>query len=486
MTDNNTTMNHDRSANIIPCSSNSMEADSIRKSLRTIGVEIPEIMLPDKQVDLKKWAVVACDQYTSQRNYWHTVEEYVSESPSTLHLIFPEVYLEDGDKNQRIAAISNAMNTYMDEEVLNQLPPSFVYVERTLQTGIRRGLMVALDLEQYDYHEGSQTLIRATEGTVLDRLPPRIEIRKNAVLEVPHIMVLIDDPEKTVIEPISEEISGADQLYDFELMMDGGRIAGYQAGNQTIINNITDALTRLADPEVFQKKYDVGDDKEVLLFAMGDGNHSFATAKACWDQLKENLNEKERETHPARFALVELVNVHDDSLVFEPIHRVLFQIDPKQVFKAMREYYASTGQGFDYESFSSERQMKERYLALVQFKKEGACPIRTHFIPYMFPGEWGVLKIINPKGSLEAGTLQAFLDDYLAGNKDVSIDYIHGEDVASNLGLKEGNMGFLLPIMSKNDLFKTVIVDGVLPRKTFSMGEAHEKRFYLECRKIVK
>ena len=451
------------------------------KSMRAIGVEIPEIMLPNKQVDLKKWAVVACDQYTSQPSYWRSVEEYVSDSPSTLHMILPEVYLEDEDSGRRIKNISKAMRKYIDENILVQLPPSMIYVERTLSTGIRRGLMAALDLEKYDYHEGDQTLIRATEGTVLDRLPPRIEIRKNAVLEVPHIMVLIDDPDKTVIEPVSKEVSETDKLYDFELMMNGGRIAGYQVRSQAAIGRIVDALTQLADPRAFREKYNVGEDKGVMLFAMGDGNHSFAAAKACWDNLKAYLNEEEKKNHPARFALVELVNVHDDSLIFEPIHRVLFQVDAGHVLKAMKEYYVSKDQGFDCESFSSEEQMKERYEAL---KESGQNNI--HLIPCMSPDAWRILKITDPKSNLEAGTLQAFLDYYLENNKEVSIDYIHGEDVTADLGTKEGNMGFLLPIMDKNDLFKTVIVDGVLPRKTFSMGEAHEKRYYLECRKIVK
>lgn len=471
---------------------------TIEESMRSIGICIPKIMLPDHRVDLKKWAVVACDQYTSQRSYWKSVEDDVADTPSTLHMIFPEVYLEDEDKHQRILDISNTMTQYMEEGALTTLPPSFVYVERTLNTGIRKGLLMALDLEQYNYQEGSQTLIRATEGTVLDRLPPRIAIRKDAVLEVPHIMVLIDDPEKTVIEPTSEHLLEADKLYDFDLMMDGGHITGYQVGSCAAIERILKALTQLANPKTFQKKYDVDNDKGVLLFAMGDGNHSFATAKACWDNMKKSLSEEEKENHPARFALVELVNVHDDSLVFEPIHRVLFQVDPENILDAMKEYFTSTGQGFDYESFSSEKEMNDNYQALLSDKKNNNCVCLgdtknilnskkdVHLIPYMFYGEWGILKISHPKSNLEAGTLQAFLDDYLEQNEIVGIDYIHGEDVTAELGSKKGNMGFLLPIMSKNDLFKTVIVDGVLPRKTFSMGEAHEKRFYLECRKIVK
>lgn len=449
--------------------------------LNSIGIRMPEIMLPSEHMDLRKWAVVACDQYTSQPSYWKSVEELVGNAPSTLHMIFPEVYLEDDDKKERIANITRAMKKCIDNGFFRQLPPAFVYVERVLAPGTRRGLLAALDLEQYDYREGSQTLIRATEGTVLDRLPPRIEIRKDAVLEVPHIMVLIDDPDRTVIEPVSQNLSEADKLYDFELMMDGGRVVGYKVTNPAHTDKIIDALCKLADPPAFRKKYNVGGDKGVLLYAMGDGNHSFATAKACWDRLKVNLSEEERQNHPARFAMVELVNVHDDSLVFEPIHRVLFRVKPEHVLDAMKEYYAYAGQGFEYESFDSEKKMRERYQTLLSGNAENG-----HFIPCMFSGEWGLLKIRQPGCNLEAGSLQAFLDDYLAKNKEASIDYIHGEEVTAELGLREGNMGFLLPIMNKNDLFKTVIVDGVLPRKTFSMGEAHEKRFYLECRRIVK
>ena len=290
------------------------------------GVIVPEILLPGKEADMTKWAVVACDQYTSQPSYWNAVEDYVGDAPSTLHIIYPEVYLDAEDKEQRIEKICRTMQRYLDEKILEPLPPSFIYVERTIGTGVRRGLIAALDLEEYDYHQGAQSLIRATEETVLDRLPPRIAIRKDAVLEAPHIMVLIDDPEKTVIEPITEAISDSDKLYDFDLMMDGGHITGYRVADSAEIERILNALSKLADPEVFQDKYGISSDKGVLLFAMGDGNHSFATAKACWDSLKKDLSDDEKKNHPARYALVELVNVHDDSLMFEPIHRVFFRL----------------------------------------------------------------------------------------------------------------------------------------------------------------
>ncbi len=456
---------------------------AIRESLRTLGVEIPQVMLPNRSIDLKRWAVVACDQYTSQRSYWKSVEDEVDDSPSTLHMVFPEVYLEDTDKDQRIQNISSAMNEYMEKSFLETLLPSFVYVERTLETGTRKGLMIALDLDQYDYKEGSQSLIRSTEGTVLDRLPPRIAIRKDAVLETPHIMVLIDDPGETVIEPIADKTSESDKLYDFDLMMNGGHIAGYRIKRMEAIEEIAYGLSKLADPLLFSQKYGVNEDKGVLLFAMGDGNHSFATAKACWDNIKEGLSEEEKQNHPARFALVELVNVHDEAMVFEPIHRVLFKVDPKHVLQSMKAYYDETEQLFEYKSFTSKEKMLGHYEENLHVYSDTHD---THLIPYNFLGEWGILKISQAKSNIEAGTLQAFIDDYLSNNPEVTVDYIHGDEVTEELGSQEGNMGFLLPNMNKNDLFKTVIIDGVLPRKTFSMGEAHEKRYYLECRKIVK
>lgn len=446
---------------------------------KKIGIKTPEILLPNDNIDITKWAVVACDQYTSQRAYWVDVEKEIGDSPSTLHIIYPEVYLEDNDKDRRISDITQTMRKYLEEDMLKPLSPGFVYVERTLRSGVRKGLMAALDLEQYDYHEGSQTLIRATEGTVLDRLPPRICIRQGATLEAPHIMVLIDDPEKTVIEHISQNLSKMHKLYDFDLMMNGGHITGYQVNGQPSVDRIINALTKLADPVSFHKKYEVGEEKGVLLFAMGDGNHSLATAKACWEETKKNLSAQEIETHPARYALVELVNVHDEALVFEPIHRVLFRVDPEKVIKDMNEYYKSSGQGFAYELFNSKAAMLKRY-------KEKISTAEGHHILCTLQGKWGILSVSCPNSNLEAGTLQAFLDDFLKRTPDASIDYIHGDEVAAELGSQKGNMGFLLPTMNKHDLFKTVVLDGVLPRKTFSMGEAQEKRFYLECRRIMK
>ena len=451
------------------------------KNSNSIGIKVPEILLPDSHIDYSKWAVIACDQYTSQRSYWNDVKKEVGDTPSALHIIFPEVYLEDNDRDRRIADITKTMKNYLEEGVLRPLSPSFLYVERRLHSGIRKGLIVALDLEQYDYRAGSQTLIRATEGTVLDRLPPRIRIRQGAALEIPHIMVLIDDPQSTVIEPISEDLSQTDKLYDFDLMRNGGHITGYRIGDPASIQRIVDALAKLADPAAFRNKYGVGEEKGVLLFAVGDGNHSLAAAKACWEDRKKNLSAEEAADHPARFALVELVNVHEEALVFEPIHRVLFHIDPVNVIGDMKKFYDSSRQDFAYELFDSEKAMKKEYLSYEDSKSEDN---RSHRIPFVFRDRWGILQIDRPKSNLEAGTLQTFLDEFLKGNPGVTVDYIHGWDTTAELGWQPGNIGFFLPAMNKDDLFKTVILDGALPRKTFSMGEAYEKRFYLECRRI--
>jgi hypothetical protein len=306
-------------------------------------------------------------------------------------------------------------------------------------------------------------LIRATEGTVLDRLPPRIKIRQNAPIELPHIMVLIDDPHKTVIEPLAEKAAQLEKLYDFELMMNGGSIKGYRVSEESDISAIADALAKLAQKEVFSDKYAIDSTRDILLFAVGDGNHSLASAKGHWENLKMCLSPEEQQTNPARYALVELVNVHDEGLAFEPIHRVLFNVDPADIIKEFTAFYGKTG-----------------------CSGHNCCcsGANVHSFKYVTATGEGTVAIENPVSNLEVGTLQAFLDSYMKEHPEVKIDYIHGEEVVTKLVSQAGNMGIYLPSMNKTDLFKTVILDGALPRKTFSMGEADEKRFYLECRKI--
>lgn len=441
-----------------------------------IGLKVPEVYLPKQWIDLQKRAVVACDQYTSQPKYREEVKTIAGEEPSTYNIIFPEIYLEEDGKEERIKNIQKHMNKYIDEWTLENQGPCFVLIDRkTSHQASRKGLVVALDLEAYDYSKESQTLIRATEGTILDRLPPRIEIRKDAPLESPHIMVLIDDPQKTVIEPLFNNTANYEKIYDTDLMMNGGHITGYKVADETSINAIADNLAKLADKETFKNKYALDQDLGVLLFAMGDGNHSLATAKAIREDKKQWLSEEQKIDHPARFALVELVNIHDDGLVFEPIHRVVFHTDPEILIEKMKKYFDEQGSELTTDIYTTFNEMK---------KNQKISDSTTHYFCMMYANTYIVAGIKNPKLNLEVGNLQAFLDTYLQQNTESKIDYIHGEDVTEQLGTQEWNIGFTLPIMDKKAFFKTVIVDWALPRKTFSMGEAEEKRYYFECRKI--
>jgi hypothetical protein len=440
-----------------------------------IGLQVPEILLPSEKVDLHKWSVVACDQYTSQPDYWNKAKEITDGSPSSLNVIFPEVYLEDDNGDQRIANINASMQQYLDENVLTAMPnKGFVLVDRkTSQAPSRKGLVVAIDLEQYDFNKGSQTLIRATEGTIVDRLPPRVKVRQDAAIELPHIMVLIDDPERSVIEPLFK--NKPKEIYNVELMMQSGHIKGYAIDTPELIQQVANALENLASPEVFTKKYNISDDKhsDVLLYAMGDGNHSLATAKAIWEKIKEDADDVSSVMdNLARYALVELVNIHDDGLVFEPIHRLVFDVQPEKLLAEMETYFSGN---------CSIHRCDNK--ADMSSKAESAKADNNHIVPFNDADGYAYIQIDNPTYTLELATLESFLNDYLdkVGGK---VDFIHGDEVIDDLGVKAGNMGFFFPPISKNSLFKTIIFDGVLPRKTFSMGEADEKRFYLEARKI--
>jgi len=437
-----------------------------------IGLQVPEVLLPAENIDLNKWSVVACDQYTSQLDYWNQVKEIAGDAPSTLNMIFPEVYLEDSDGNQRIKNINSAMQAYLDAGVLKPLAnKSLILVDRkTSQTPSRKGLVVALDLERYDFNKGSQTLIRATEGTIVDRLPPRVKVRQDAAIELPHIMVLIDDPDCTVIEPLFDK--NPQKIYDFELMMNSGHIKGYAIDTPELIQQATDALEKLADPEVFAKKYNANGE-EVLLYAMGDGNHSLATAKAIWEKIKQDADNFDAvKDSPARYALVELVNIHDKGLLFEPIHRLLVDVESEKLLASMQEYFGDT---CDIVRCENQTEMETQV--------ESAKAEDVHIVPFNDEKGYGYIQIKQPPFTLELATLESFLNDYLekVGGK---VDFIHGEEVMHDLGVKAGNMGFFFPPISKHSLFKTIIFDGALPRKTFSMGEADEKRFYLEARRI--
>ena len=407
--------------------------------LNNYALKTPEILLPDPSVDLTRWAVVACDQFTSQPEYWARVKAFVGDAPSTLNIVYPEAWLNQGDG--RIAAINAAMADYRIN-VLTRRVQGCVLVERTIAAGKRLGLIAAIDLEKYDFAKGSNSLVRATEGTILERIPPRVHIREHAPLETPHVMVLVDDPERTLIEPVYARRDGLEKLYDFELMEGGGHIRGWLADER----GIEDALAALHTKS------------GGLLYAVGDGNHSLATAKTCWENVKKTLSPAEIETHPARWALVELNNLYDPALVFEPIHRALFGVTAGAFREALSAW------------------LEERGMAL-----EAAAPEKAMFTLAGDPDEGYAMRgLTNP---LPLYTLQMFLDEWLKTVRGASIDYIHGSDAVRELS-RRGAVGLLLPAMDKRVLFESVRRGGALPRKTFSMGEACEKRYYLECRRI--
>ena len=388
-----------------------------------------DILLPKKDFD--KWAVVACDQYTSEPDYWNDVESIVGSAPSALRIILPEIYLSD-DNSERVNAINKTMQEYLDGDVFDLHEDSMIYVERESGGSIRRGIVGLIDLEDYDYRKGADSAIRATEATVLERIPPRVQIRKDAPLEMPHILLLIDDPSKSVIEPLAEQKDGFEQAYGFELMKKGGHIDGYFLPDD-VITRVQDALEAL-----------IADKDDKLLFAVGDGNHSLATAKECYNLSHDPL---------ARYALVEVVNIHDDSIQFEPIYRVLFNVDAEDFIEKFSAYTDSKG-SMNYQDFE-----------------------------YITAECSGELKV-KSTAKLPVGTLQGFIDRYMKDNPEVKIDYIHGKDVVRNLCAQKRTLGFIFEGMGKDELFPAITADGSLPRKTFSMGHAEDKRYYIEARKI--
>lgn len=436
-----------------------------------IGILIPEIYLPKPGVDLTQWAVVACDQYTSEPEYWEQVEKLTGSKPSTLQLIFPEAYLEKPGDADRIRNVQENMRCYLKEGILEPIE-GMIYVERQAGARTRRGLMVCLDLERYDYNKGSSSLVRATEGTIVDRLPPRMRIREGAALELPHILVLIDDPQRTVIEPLSKAKEKLTLRYDFDLMMDSGHLTGYLVDDPRMEAGIINALRCLANPHAFAQKYAVDASEPVLLFAMGDGNHSLATAKAVWEKVKQAAEDSDQIMQdPRRYALVEIENVHDQGLDFEPIHRVLFGLKV-DIIASLCDYYGSSIQFVPVSSFV---EMEKIVGAALAERQAFGVTVNQKFY---------AVEISNPSSNLTVGTLQPFLDHLISQKLAEKVDYVHGDSTVTKLTAAPQSAGFFLPCIEKSDLFRTVILDGALPRKTFSMGEAWEKRFYLECRKI--
>ena len=408
-----------------------------------------DILLPDfTKVDGSKWAIIACDQYTSEPEYWQQAEKIVGDSPSTLSIIVPEVYLS---KSEEIIPKVNKKMIEYEKSVLTTHKNSMIYTERLQNDGrVKHGLVAVIDLEDYDFSKGSTSLIRATEGTVLERIPPRVKVRRDASIESPHIMVLIDDDKKTVIEPITQNKQNLEKIYDFTLMQGGGSVKGYLVKDG--FDKINSALLDIISDENATRLYGESAPSK-LLFAVGDGNHSLATARTCYLELKEKLGE-DAKNHPARYALVEIVNLHDDALEFEPIYRVMFGVDAQNVIKELNAYVKTLNGS--------------------EWAQKVDCIIKD---------KTQTIVIDKPEKQLTVGTLQDFIDGYIKkfGGE---VDYIHGEDSVKALANKENAIGFIFSGMEKSQLFKTVIFDGALPRKTFSIGHAYDKRYYIECRKI--
>lgn len=413
-----------------------------------------DILIPKSTIDMEKWSVVACDQYTSEPEYWNKVIDTVGENPSALSLILPELYLENSDVSDRINKIHSSMNEYLADDIFTEHKDTMVYIERVQSNGIiRKGIIGAIDLEKYDFSKGSTSEVRATEATVIERIPPRIKVRQGAPLELPHIMILIDDPDFSVIEPLGNEKNKLTKVYDTKLMQGGGSICGYILDKNSQ-NNVNEALCALGNPETFNEKYNL-ENSPVLLYAMGDGNHSLATAKEFYEQLKKSNPDKDFSNHPARYALAEIVNLHSDALEFEAIHRLVYDIDCDKLISEMTA-------SLDLSDNNSEQ-----------------------FFTYTCAGEEKKVFIGNTSSNLSVGSLQNFLDAFIKENGG-KIDYIHGTETVKALAEKHNGMAFILPDMNKSQLFPTVIKDGALPRKTFSMGHAADKRFYIEARKITE
>lgn len=419
--------------------------EGINDEFRRYGLSVPQVLLP-QGVDLSKWAVIACDQFTSQSEYWDMVRARVFDVPSTLHITYPEAWLSQGDA--RVELIADAMRDY-EENVLTRSVDALILVERTLsgegESRKRLGLMAAVDLEAYNFEEDSQALIHATEGTVIERIPPRVAVRREAVLETPHIMLLADDPQHTLIEPLYAVKEQLELLYDAELMLGGGHVRGWKVENTEGVLAALEGLYKKADG---------------LLFAVGDGNHSLAAARRCWLELRENLSEEERENHPARFALAEIVNLHDDALTFEPIHRVMFNTQISRLVRDMTAWLH--GQQMHLEICNEERAMLR---------------LTTGFVTRCY-------RIDNCTQPLPLTVVQQFLDEWLEQHREASIDYVHGEDAARTLAQQSRTVGILFPAMDKHTLFPAIRSGGALPRKAFSMGRAEDKRYYMECRRI--
>ncbi|MCR5614111.1 DUF1015 domain-containing protein [Treponema sp.] len=447
------------------------------KNFNSYGIAIPQILLP-KNIDTKTWSVVACDQYTQDRDYWTQVEKNASGKPSTLNIILPEVYLNDSDKEERIKKIKAVMSEYIKGGIFDEAQSEFIYIERTTAYGrVRHGLMACIDLDSYEWKPFSKALIRATEATILERIPPRMEIRRGAPIESPHIMLLVNDPDRSLVEATGDSVkkAGIKPCYSGELMQKSGSITGWPVKDESLLNQISAFLEKIA-------RENTSEDGSTFMFAVGDGNHSLATAKAIWDEVKLNNGGQKLddgtvtvpqgfENHNARFALIEIVNIFDTGLTFEPIHRVLFNIKPDSLIEKIKSELGGS-------------------ISEISSKDELASKVKKSTASFGFVFKEGAAQkyvlLETPVKELAVARIQPVIDEYLkeCGAAKDQIDYIHGTDEVFRLGASDDTVSLLLPPVAKDSFFATINGRGPLPRKSFSMGEADEKRFYLECRKL--
>lgn len=418
-----------------------------------------EILLPRPGTPLDPWACIAVDQFTSQPDYWRKAEERAAGKPSTLHIVLPEAYLGTAQEEERLRSIRATMEEYRNNLLTRRLN-GFVYLERTQMDGtIRQGLVGAVDLEAYSYEPGARLAIRPSENTVVSRIPPRLKVRRGASLETPHVMMLADDPDQTLIEPVAAHKMELPLLYDGDLMLDGGRLRGWAVEDPALIDGIQQAIAALGDTRRFAARWPAAADEPPMVLAVGDGNHSLATAKAYWEELKPTLTPEQRKTHPARFCLAEVCNVHSRAIEIEPIHRVAFGVDAPTLRQAMAQWLVRQGAQL------TESAAEQTFVLVGE-------------------GTETTLGIENPPDPLTVGTVEHFLGAFLADHPEITVDYIHGADTARSMAGANAT-ALLMPEFAKADLFRGVVLGGVLPRKTFSMGHAEEKRYYNECRSLI-
>jgi hypothetical protein len=432
-------------------------------TLLNLGIQLPEILLPAEHVDPPTWPVVACDQFTSEPEYWDDVERTIGERPSTMKLILPECYLEDDRVGDRISRIHQTMEIYKETGVFSKAPEGAQIVLRHLPgKSARTGLMLALDLERYDYGRQSTSPIRPTEGTIVERIPPRKRIRTGAAVEVPHIMVLLDDPGRTVIEPLAQAAEGASAVYSIPLMKNGGSLEAYRIDDPDRLAHMASSFAKLADPETFREKYN---SNNPFYIAIGDGNHSLASAKAYWEDLKTALPPSELDRHPARFAMVEAVNLYDDGITFEPIHRLFFDVEPE---KFVAHLTGSNG---------------IRFIPLDEGTPDRAESPGTREIGFISTETSGVFQFQTSNASETTAAVQSLIDTFLSSSN-CRIDFVHDLPALIKRATEPRNACCVMPKITKEEFFAFIVDNGAYPRKSFSMGESNEKRYYMEARGI--